>query len=102
MPDIGLLNHAVTSTWGDRVTVKRGNMDFRIDGVFIEGYRDTPAGNADIEQSDPYFSFRAREYARTGATQGDLIEHAGVDYSIVSDPLEDGGDWVRVPVRKYA
>ena len=101
MPDLGLLNSAVVSTWGDQVEIRRGNMRFPIDGVLIEGYRDQPAGNEDIEQADPFFSFRAKDYARTGATQGDLIVMGGVTYSIVADPEMDGGDWCRVAVREY-
>lgn len=102
MPDLGLLNNSVISTWGNRVEILRGNMRFPIDGVLIEGYRDQPAGNEDVEQADPFFSFRATDYARTGATQGDMVVMGDTHYSIVADPEMDGGDWCRVAVRVYA
>ena len=67
-----------------------------------QGYRDLPAGNEDVEQADPFFSFRATDYARTGATQGDMVVMGDTHYSIVADPEMDGGDWCRVAVRVYA
>ena len=97
-----MLNNAVLNTWGDTLWVTTAATGRRkIDGVFIEAYAKSPVGNQNIERPDPSFSFRKDQYLKIGAIRGDTIRHEDVDYTIISEPEFETGNWCNVLVSQY-
>lgn len=99
--DLSRLNHAVMSTWGEKLQVKVGNITHTLKGVFIDAYATSPVGNTKVERPDPSFSFKTSEYNQLSPAVGDLIIYQGVNYSIISDPTYEAGDWCNVVVGQY-
>lgn len=96
-----MLNNAVLGTWGDRLQVTVGNITHRVTGVFIDAYEKSPVGNTDVERPDPSFSFERSDYDPLNAVVNDTIRHDGIDYSIISEPTYEAGNWCNVMVRQY-
>jgi hypothetical protein len=101
MPDLGLLNNAVLNTWGEKLPVTVGNMRYKLMGVFVEAYERSPIGNTDIERPDPAFLFKRSDFDPLNITVNSVIAYDGIDFTIISDPVYETGDWCSVAVRVY-
>lgn len=100
--DLSGLNAASLDAWGELVTITTAEGVTReLSAIYEPAYKGDALAAGIPSRLDPSFSFVLSEYTEAGGQRGAIIRYASIDFTIISDPEIEPGDWCSVRVRAY-